>query len=264
MTMTNPPSKPLVGIPVSLRSGDDGHGPQHLTADTYVRALVDSTDVTPMLIPALGEASDFAAVAARLDGLMLTGGRANIEPHHYGARPFPDDEITDPERDATTLPLIRACVEGGIPVFGICRGMQEINVALGGTLHYRLHTLPGKLDHRMRPDVPREMRHDPRHPVSLTPGGLLAELAGAGEVMVNSLHGQGIDRPAAGLEIEALAPDGVIEAVRLNGAKAFTVGVQWHAEAGIEDHPLSLCLFEAFGAAVGEFAARESARPPVA
>ena len=182
--MTNPPSKPLVGIPVSLRSGNGGQGPQHLTADTYVRALVESTNVTPMLIPALGEASDFAAVVARLDGLMLTGGRANIEPHHYGAAPFPDDEIVDPERDATTLPLIRACVEGDIPVFGICRGIQEINVALGGTLHYRLHTLPGKMDHRMRRDVPREMRHDLRHPVSLTPGGLLAELVGAGEVMV--------------------------------------------------------------------------------
>ncbi len=261
--MTNRPSKPLVGIPVSLRSGDDGLGPHHLTADAYVRALVDSTDVVPMLIPALGEASDFAAVAARLDGLMLTGGRANIEPHHYGGAPFPDDEIVDPERDATALPLIQACVEGGIPVLGICRGMQEINVALGGTLHYRLHTLPGKMDHRMRRDVPREMRHDLRHPVSLAPGGLLAELAGAGEVMVNSLHGQGIDRPAAGLEIEALAPDGVIEAVRLNGAKAFTVGVQWHAEAGIEDHLLSRRLFEAFSDAAGEFAARETGRPPV-
>jgi putative glutamine amidotransferase len=261
--MSLSPTKPLVGIPVSLRREEDRPSPHHITADSYVRTTMTGADVVPMLIPALGDSLDIDETAARLDGLMLTGGRANIEPHHYDGSPFPDDEVTDPARDATVLPLIRACIDHGIPVFGICRGIQEINVALGGSLHYRLHTLPGKLDHRMRRDLPHEQRLDLRHPISLAPGGLLAELAGTNEVMVNTLHGQGIDRLGDGLEVEALAPDGVIEAVRLTDAEAFTVGVQWHAEARHADHLLSRRLFEVFGDAARDCAARKAGRLPV-
>ncbi len=252
--------KPLVGVPVSLNTEPDRETVQHATSDKYVRTLAEGSNVMPMLIPALGDLHDFDEIVQRIDGLMLTGGRANIEPHHYNGQPFPDDEYCDPARDATVLPLIRACVEEGIPVFGVCRGIQEINVALGGTLHYRIHELPGKMDHRMRRQGTREERFGPRHPISLVPGGLLERLANASEVMVNSLHGQGVDRPGEGLVVEALAPDGVIEAIRLPDAKAFTVGVQWHAEQNLQDHFLSNALFGAFGEAARECAARKGRR----
>jgi putative glutamine amidotransferase len=246
---------PIVGVPVTLSTDNPRRMPQHSTGDRYLRALAQGAGAMPMLVPALGDAIDFRSLAKRIDGLLLTGGRANVEPHHYNGPPFPEDEIVDPARDATVLPLIRACVDRGVPVFGICRGIQEINVALGGTLHYRIHLLPGKMDHRMRRDVDSsEERMALRHMVSLAPGGLLAGLLGEPETMVNSLHGQGVDRPAPGMEIEALSPDGVIEAMRLKDAGAFTVGVQWHAEAHYDSHRLSGRLFAAFGEAVREHA----------
>jgi len=218
-----------------------------------LRSVVQGAKAVPVSIPALGEMLDIARIADCLDGLLLPGGRANVEPHHYGGSPFPDDEFIDPGRDATVLPLVRACIDKGVPVFGICRGIQEMNVALGGSLHYRIHMLPGKEDHRMRRDVDTtEERFALRHLIHLTPDGLLEEMAGESQVMVNSLHGQGIDRPADGLVIEATSPDGVVEAVRLPTAKSFTVGVQWHAEWGFEDHLLSRRLFEAFGNAARE------------
>ena len=253
--------KPLVGVPVSLNLETEGKtGGRHITADSYVRTLAEGSGVVPVLIPALGDLSDCDELVHRIDGLLLTGGRSNVEPHHYNGRPFPDDEIRDPARDATVLPLIRACIAEGIPVFGICRGIQEINVAMGGTLHYRIHELPGKMDHRMPRTGTREEKYRLRHAISLAPGGVLEGLAGGGEVMVNSLHGQGIDRPAAGFDVEALAPDGVIEAISMPAATAFTVGVQWHAEWRLQDHPLARSLFEAFGAAAREHAARKGRR----
>lgn len=250
MSVSNP--KPLVGVPVSMMTDSETTTVRHVAGDKYIRTLAHESDVVPMLIPAFGDLIDVHEIVRRIDGLMLTGGRANIEPHHYGGRPFPDDEHRDPDRDATVLPLIRACVDEGIPVFGVCRGIQEINVALGGSLHYRIHEVPGKLDHRMLRGGTREQRFGPRHPISLTPGGVLERLAGAGETMVNSLHGQGIDRLGDGLAVEALAPDGVIEAVGLPGASAFTIGVQWHAEQHYGDEILSDALFRAFGEAARE------------
>lgn len=252
--------KPLVGIPVSVHTENEYSVVRHAAGDKYVRTLAEASNVVPMLIPALGDLHDFDEIVRRIDGLMLTGGRANIEPHHYDGQPFPDGEHRDPARDATVLPLVRACVEEGVPVFGICRGIQEINVALGGSLHYRIHELSGKMDHRMRREGTREERFGPRHPISLAPGGLLERLANASEVMVNSLHGQGVDRIGAGLVVEALAPDGVIEAIRLPDAKAFTVGVQWHAEENLQDHFLSNALFGAFGEAARECVAHNGRR----
>ncbi len=245
----NPP-KPVVGIPVSINIHPEHGTRQHTAGDQYIRSTHVGAGGVPVLIPALGAETDFAVLLSTLDGLLLTGGRANVEPHHYDGPPFPDDELIDPQRDATVLPLIRACVDVGIPVFGICRGIQEINVALGGSLHYRIHLLPGKNDHRMRRDLDtREERYGLRHAVSLTPGSLLEELVGAGEVWTNSLHGQGVDRPAPGMLVEALSPDGVIEAIRLDHPNRFCVGVQWHAEWRIEEHELSRRLFERFGEA---------------
>jgi putative glutamine amidotransferase len=239
---------PLVGVASTFSTDNPNRFPLHTTSDKYLRSVIDGAGALPVSIPALGEMLDVGGIADSLDGLLLPGGRANIQPHHYGGPPFPDDEFIDPGRDATVLPLVRACVDKGVPVFGICRGIQELNVALGGSLHYRIHELPGKKDHRMRRDVDTiEERFALRHMIQLAPNSLLAELAGESEVMVNSLHGQGIDKPADGLAVEAMSPDGVIEAIRLPTAKRFTVGVQWHAEWGFENHTLSRRLYEAFG-----------------
>lgn len=244
---------PLVGVAATYSTDNPNKFPLHTTSDKYLRSVIDGSGAVPVSIPALGDMLDVARIADSLDGLLLPGGRANIEPHHYGGAAFPDDEFIDPGRDATVLPLIRACIDKGVPVFGICRGIQELNVALGGSLHYRIHLLPGKEDHRMRRDVDTiEERFALRHSIQITADSLLEELAGEAEVMVNSLHGQGIDRPANGLAIEASSPDGVIEAIRLPTAKSFTVGVQWHAEWGFENHKLSGRLFEAFGQAARE------------
>jgi putative glutamine amidotransferase len=240
----------LVGIPVNRMLNQNFQSYQHSASDKYVEAVMRFGDATPILIAAVGDAMDFEETAAMLDGLVLTGGRANVEPYHYGGPPFPDDEITDPARDATVLPLVRECVKQGVPIFGVCRGIQEMNVALGGTLHYRVHLLPGKMDHRMLQDVTHEERLAPRHGLTLLPGGYLSELLdGETECVVNSLHGQCIDKPAPGMVVEGHAHDGVIEAIRLETAKTFCVGVQWHAEWQPEEHKLYGALFRAFGEA---------------
>ena len=232
----------------------------HATGARSVHSLVRMVDCIPLLLPPLGAAMDIDDLVPRVDGVLLTGGRANIEPHHYEGPPFPDDEIIDPSRDALVLPLVRACIAARVPVFGICRGIQEINVALGGSLHYRIHQLPGKDDHR-RPqhdEVTAEEVHRPKHLVRFRPGGLFQSLTGCDEMMVNSLHGQGVDRLGAGLIVEATSPDGVIEGVRYNDDTQFVVGVQWHAEWEPEQHALSSALYAAFGKAARARAARRA------
>lgn len=245
-------SKPIVCVPGSLLEVGDGRYLAHGIGAKNVESLDQFAGCVPMILPALGERVDGSAIASHIDGLLLTGARANVEPHHYGGPPFPEDEPIDPARDATVLPLIRACVAAQIPVFGICRGIQELNVALGGSLHYRIHLLPDKQDHRMpqHGDPTEEEIFTPRHLVRLTPGGLFHDLAGQTEVIVNSLHGQGVDTVADDLQVEAVSADGVIEGVRLKNDPGFTVGVQWHAEWNPETHPLSESLFRAFGEAV--------------
>jgi putative glutamine amidotransferase len=214
---------PLVGIPTCLRKINERlfHG----VNDKYASAVVDASGCLPVLIPAIGSKVDVCVVLDRLDGVLLTGSPSNVHPSHYGAEPSHPEILHDPERDATTLPLIREAIRRDMPILAICRGIQELNVALGGTLHQRVHDLPGRLDHRSCKDSP-DGPYGPAHSVTLTAGGLLALLTGASEIMVNSLHSQGIDRPAFALRIEAVAPDGQIEAVSLPGAR-FVVGVQW-------------------------------------
>ena len=205
----------------------------------------------PLLIPALGPKIDCGAVLDRLDGLLLTGSPSNVEPYHYGGPPSREGTLHDPDRDATTLPLIREAVRRNMPVLAICRGIQELNVALGGTLHQRIFEMPERFNHkrRQRPmTIPDNERYGPAHSVALTPEGLLARLAGTNEIMVNSLHGQGIDRPAPDLVVEAVAPDGQIEAVSLPTAR-FVVGVQWHPEYKPLENPFSRALFVAFAQA---------------
>jgi putative glutamine amidotransferase len=249
--------KPLIGVPVSVTLTVRRKVRNHGSAERYLRAVAGGSGAVPMLIPALPDHFDARDMARRLDGLFLTGGRANIEPHHFGGAPFPEDEIRDPDRDAIVLPLIRACLDEGVPIMGVCRGIQELNVALGGSLHYRVHLVEGMLDHRRQR---RRQTYANRHPVALTAGGMFERLASQGEVIVNSLHGQGIDRLAAGLSVEARAPDGLIEGVRVDDAETFAVAVQWHAEHDYEDHVLSGPLFREFGSAARLRAGRRGGR----
>lgn len=238
---------PIVGIPTCIRTIHDR--PFHTVSDRYPSAIIDAAGGMPIVIPACGPKLDIGALLDMLDGLVLTGSPSNVEPAHYGGPPSVEGTLHDPDRDATTLPLIREAVRRDIPILAICRGIQELNVALGGTLHQRVHELPGRLNHRSpQGPMPIELRYGPAHAVALTQGGLFAELAGTTEILVNSLHSQGIDQPAPGLRIEAVAPDGQIEAVSLPSAR-FVVGVQWHPEFKPMENPFSRALFSAFGEA---------------
>ena len=250
--------RPVIGVPSGLIHLPEHSIPIHGVGDRYIQAVRQGSGGDPLLVPALAEAIDHDRLADRLDGLFLTGGRANVEPHHYDGPPFPDDEFRDPARDNTVLPLIRACAARKVPIFGVCRGLQEINVALGGSLHYRVHLVEGKLDHRMPREGDIDTRFRLAHEIALTPGGEFARLIGGESIEVNSAHGQGIDRLAPGLAVEATAPDGLIEGIRLDDGAAFAVGVQWHAEHRWTEHRLSRALFEAFGAAAQRRAAARS------
>jgi putative glutamine amidotransferase len=247
--------KPLVGIPASQIFMPSHSLAQHGAGERYIRAVADGAGALPMVIPALAGDYDFADLASRLDGLMLTGGRANVEPHHYNGPPFPDDEIRDPPRDNTVLPLIRECVDQGVPVFGSCRGIQEINVALGGTLHYRVHEQDGFNDHRMPREGDMEHKFSERHLVITLENGLFHRVSGKREVMVNSLHAQAVNVLAPGFEIECVSIDGVTEGIRHTESKTFCVGVQWHAEWRFDENALSMALWQSFGDACRERAA---------
>jgi putative glutamine amidotransferase len=248
---------PVIGIPACIRQVNEL--PFHTVSDRYVAGVTGGVGGLPLLIPAAGAAVDIDTLVGCLDGLLITGSPSNVEPHHYGGEPSREGTLHDPCRDATTLPLIRAAIRSGLPLFAICRGHQELNVALGGTLHQLVHELPGRLDHRSNRELPRDQRYNPRHLVRLTPGGFIARLAGATEIMVNSLHAQAIDRPSDRLIVEAVAEDGTIEAVRVRDAPAFALGVQWHPEWRIADDHVSRGLFEAFRDAACARAARRHA-----
>jgi len=236
---------PIVGIPACTRMINERV--IHTVADKYPAAIIDAAGCLPVAIPAIGSKVDISAVLDLLDGLLLTGSPSNVHPSEYGSEPLDAEILHDPARDATTLPLIREAVQRDLPVLAICRGVQELNVALGGTLHQRLRDMPNRISHRPPKDSP-DGPYAPAHSVMLTPGGVLAGFADSVEIMVNSLHSQGIDRPAPGLRIEAVAPDGQIEAVSLPQAR-FVVGVQWHPEYKVLENPISAALFSAFGRA---------------
>jgi putative glutamine amidotransferase len=243
--------KPLIGISCCSKAFGPYEIPNHAASDTYVEVTDRVVLGVPVLIPANGEAVDIETLLSRLDGLILTGSRSNVCPEHYGGCPHDKDTPEDQKRDAVTLPLCRAAIAAGMPVVAICRGFQELNVALGGTLHQRLQDLPGRLDHSMpeHPDI--RVRHGKVHDVTLIPGGLLYRLTGGVDrVRVNSLHNQGIDCLSPKLSVEAVAPDGTIEAVRVTKAPGFAAGVQWHPEYDYETDPLSRAIFAAFGEAV--------------
>jgi putative glutamine amidotransferase len=235
--------RPWVGVPACCRN-DFGPQPQFATPARYFEALAGGAEVRPVLLPPIAE--DAAAYLDRLDGLLLPGSPSNIQPARYGGPPAPEGEHEDPARDATTLPLLHAALARGLPVLAICRGLQEMNVALGGTLHARLHTVAGRLDHRGQGATAAE-HYRPRHPIDTA--GLLRAVVGRASLTVNSVHMQGVDRPAPGLAIDALAPDGTIEALRPAAGGGFALAVQWHPEWHYAEDAASLALFRAFGAA---------------
>lgn len=240
--------KPLVAVPACMK--EVGGLPFHAVGDKYVRAVAEAAGAVPLMIPNLGEFFDPAGLLAGLDGLLMTGSVSNVHPRHYGLAPSPAAEPHDEARDAVTLPLIRAAIEQGVPLLCICRGFQELNVVLGGTLHARVHEVPGRIDHRSPNSGVHDVDYAPRHAVRLAAGSQLRGILGKAEIQVNSLHWQGIDRLAEGLVAEGLAPDGTIEAVAVKGARAFALGVQWHPEYKVMANPDSVLLFRAFGDAV--------------
>ena len=249
---------PFIGIPCCLRAIHER--PFHTVSERYPNAVIDAAGCLPVIIPAIGPKIDCSAMLDGLDGLLLTGSPSNVEPAHYGGPPSWEGTLHDPDRDATTLPLIREAVRRDMPILAICRGIQELNVALGGTLHQRIFEMPSRFNHRRRRGpMTLDQRYAPAHSVALTPEGVLAQLAETTEIMVNSLHGQGINEPATDLLVEAVAPDGQIEAVSLPGAR-FVVGVQWHPEYKPLENPFSQALFAAFSHACHATSAGDAAK----
>ncbi len=245
--MINMKRLPLVGIPADRRL--QGKHFFHLVGEKYVEAVASGASAAPLLIPALAAGLDLDSVLDVCDGLLLTGSASNVEPHHYGGPASAPGTLHDPHRDATTLPLIPRAIAAGLPVLAICRGFQEMNVAFGGTLHQRLHEVPGYLDHRDDESLPLDEQYGPAHEVLLEPGGCLRAIAGEPRLTVNSLHWQGVETLGEGLAVEARAPDGVIEAFSVAGSPSFALGLQWHPEWRFEANAFSRALFAAFGAA---------------
>ena len=216
--------------------------------DKYARAVKVNAFAQPVLFP-LADADQIDSLLALVDGVMLTGSPSNVHPAHFGASLGDACLMLDEARDALTLALVKACVALGVPLLGICRGFQEINVALGGTLHQQVHALPNYLDHRESPDGAYEQQYGPSHSVRFEPGSAFAAWAGAESAMVNSVHGQGVDRLAQGLRALGFAPDGLVEAFEVQGAKAFAYAVQWHPEWKASGNPFYLAIFKSFGEA---------------
>jgi putative glutamine amidotransferase len=239
----------IVGIPACSR--ELGNEPQFATPARYVRALLGAAGAVPVLLPPVGEA--MLSVLDRLDGLVLSGSPSNVHPSRYGTDSSLTPESHDRARDGTTLPLVRAAVDRGMPVLAICRGIQELNVAFGGTLHQLVHTIAGRMDHRDENDADNEVNFRMRHPVAVT--GRLARIVGATTITVNSLHHQAINRLGDGLVVEATAPDGTIEAVRVMTAPGFAMGVQFHPEWHFATDAPSRAIFTAFGDACRDYAA---------
>lgn len=238
---------PIIGVTACTKQV--GLHPNHIVGDKYVRAVAVGAEALPLVIPALGELIDHDTLLASVDGLLFTGSPSNVEPHHYSGPASMPGTHHDIFRDATTLPLIRKAIDAGIPVLGICRGFQEMNVAFGGSLHQRVQEVAGMMDHREPADQPVEVQYGPRHTVRVQAGGVLAGLGLPDEIQVNSIHGQGVQRLAPGLRVEALAPDGLIEAFSVEGAPSFALGVQWHPEWQVRSNPNYLAIFQAFGEA---------------
>jgi putative glutamine amidotransferase len=242
----------LVWLPADHRmlGEEDGGQPSPflVLGEKYATAITRCAQAQPVLFPLAGAAT-VVDLLALVDGVMLTGSPANVHPSHFGEDVADASLPLDPRRDALTLELVRQSVALGVPLLGVCRGFQEINVALGGTLHQRVHRVPGMLDHREGPQEPLAQQYAPRHEIRIEPGSVLAQWAGGAVARVNSLHGQGVARLAPGLQPLAYAPDGLVEAFSIRDAGAFAFAFQWHPEWLCWETPLYAAIFKAFGEA---------------
>ncbi len=253
MPLPNAESPILVAVPADVKDFENYRW--HATPDTYLKALTRVSHAIPVIVPAMANEIDIGALLDRVDGLLMTGAASNVHPDRYGVAPSVAHEPYDPERDRLTEKLIRGAVDRGVPLLCICRGHQELNVAFGGTLATEIQQLDGRMDHRAVPHKEQRERFAIRHPVAVSSGGSLSKLVGDGELRVNSLHRQAIDRLADGLAVEATAPDGTVEAVSVEGAKAFALSVQWHPEYWAETDEASAAIFKGFAAACRAYAA---------
>jgi len=249
--------RPVVGVIGSAHLVEGKFTAQRV-GERPLRAVADTAGALPLIFAGTPEITDLGALLDTVDGILLTGARANVHPSHFGKDEHPAHEPYDRGRDAVALDLVKACVRRGVPLFGICRGLQEMNVAFGGSLHPEIRDLPGRMNHRMprlptgEPHPDLEVIFADRHDVRLKPGGVFAKLLGAETIRVNSLHGQGILEPGKRIVVEGVADDGTIEAIRVAEAPGFALGVQWHAEYDAQHNPVNRKLFEAFGAALAE------------
>lgn len=250
--------KPVVLIPCDVKQV--GIHPFHCVGEKYINAVAHGADSWPLLVPAFGAGEDLESLEEHMDldalldmadGVFLPGSVSNVAPPHYGD---PDDPeiLLDTQRDALALDLIRRAMARRVPLFAVCRGFQELNVTLGGTLHPRLYQVEGRMDHREDTNLERAAQYVAAHSVALTPNGVFEHLLGTREIQVNSLHGQGIRDLAPGLAVEGVAPDGVVEAVSCPEHPGFLIGVQWHPEWRYREDPVSVALFAAFGDACRE------------
>jgi putative glutamine amidotransferase len=242
--------RPVIGIPADRRLL--APHPTHLVGEKYLTPLLRIAGAMPLIIPSLGDELGLTELVDELDGLLFTGSPSNVEPRHYGGEASRPGTLHDPERDATTLKLIPRAIAAGVPVLGICRGFQEMNVAFGGTLWQHVEEVPGHHVHHEDTRAPLDEQYAPAHDVNLVPGGLLARIAGKGRIAVNSLHHQGVRTLGVNLIEEARADDGLIEGFRVAGAKRFALAVQWHPEWK--------ALFQAFGDAARERAVQDKDR----
>lgn len=251
--------RPLVILPACIK--EIGAYAYHAAQRKYVEAVASGAGCMPLILPALGEATDIEGLLAVADGLMLTGSPSNVHAGLYGQELLDPALPLDPARDATTLPLIRAVLKRGIPLLAICRGFQEVNVALGGTLHQAVHQVEGMADHRENKKLTLEEQYGPAHRILLEADGRMAQiLGGVSEITVNSLHGQGIATLAPGLAVEARAGDGLVEAYRVASARGFALAVQWHPEWRLAQNPDSTKLFRAFGQACRSYQSQHQAK----
>ena len=247
--------RPVVGVIGNAYRIEDRFATQ-LVGERNLRAVAEVAGALPLMFAAAPDITDIGALLDAVDGVVLTGARANVHPARFGTEPDSRHEPYDLHRDDLALALSEACVARGVPLFGICRGLQEMNVAFGGSLHPEIRELPGRMNQRMPRLETGEIHPDTtvvfadRHDVRLVPGGVFAQLLGCETIRVNSLHGQGILEPGNRVVVEGVAEDGTIEAIRIADAPNFALGVQWHAEYDPQHNPINRALFEAFGEAL--------------
>jgi putative glutamine amidotransferase len=247
--------RPVVGVIGNAHRIENRFTTQ-MVGERNLRAITDVSGALPLMFAGSPEITDIGALLDAVDGVVLTGARANVHPTRFKTEPHERHEPYDVHRDGVALALAEACVARGVPIFGICRGLQEMNVAFGGSLHPEIREIPGRMNHRMPRLENGEIHPDPlvifadRHDVHLTPDGAFAKLLGCETIRVNSLHGQGILDPGERVVIEGVAEDGTIEAIRIADAPSFALGVQWHAEYDPQQNPINRALFEAFGEAL--------------